>query len=81
MIMFGADNRPFAVARIERSSGNWRYTVAAGKAKWKFRVPGLWPCEKVFVERHTGAGAPGLDSETWKFSDPHKNRAVRELAN
>ena len=43
------------------------YSLVAGQAKWKSRVLGLWPCEKVFVERHTGAGAPGLDSETWKF--------------
>jgi hypothetical protein len=25
-------------AEKDRSSGNWRYTVVAGKAKWKFRL-------------------------------------------
>ena len=25
-------------AEKDRSNGNWRYTVAAGKAKWKFRI-------------------------------------------
>jgi hypothetical protein len=25
-------------AERDRSSGNWRYTVVAGKAKWKFRL-------------------------------------------